>query len=62
MPNDVSLHTFPQNASEALALLYVKSQDLSDKTPSEIQTMYYDARKALKADYKQKLKSGYFND
>jgi len=38
--NDGNLLPFPHSRSEALALLYVKSQDLSGKTPAEIAEMF----------------------
>lgn len=41
--SDVSLSTFPESTSEALAMLYVQSQDLTGKTPEEICEMYWDA-------------------
>ncbi|MGP4038340.1 hypothetical protein ACTWP4_00310 [Gracilibacillus sp. D59] len=42
MSNDVTLDTFPSNRSEALAMLYLKNQDLSGKTPEELSQLYYD--------------------
>lgn len=41
--SDISLNAFPQNNIEALAMLYVKSRDLSGKTPEEICKMYWEA-------------------
>ena len=40
-------NTFPSSKNEVLALLYVQSQDLSAKTPSEILDMYNEAYKEL---------------
>lgn len=40
---DVSLRTFPESTSEALAMLYLQSQNLTGKTPEEICEMYWDA-------------------
>lgn len=34
---------FPNSRTEALAMLYLQSQDLKDKTPEEIYEMYEDA-------------------
>lgn len=34
---------FPSNKREALALLYVQSQDLSQKSPEDLVVMYKDA-------------------
>lgn len=39
----VDLKAFPENSSEALALLYVQNQDLKGKTPEEICGMYWNA-------------------
>lgn len=42
MANDVSLSTFPSNRTEALAMLYLNNQDLSNKTVEEITFLYMD--------------------
>lgn len=42
---------FPRNAQEALVMLYLQNQDLSGKTPSEINTMYWEALEAITPDY-----------
>ncbi len=49
---------FPNNKAEALALLYVQAQDLSNKTPSEINTMYLNAYYEISRDNKAKISSG----
>lgn len=53
-----SFKSFPCNKQEALALEYVRSQDLSDKTPEEIAAMYDDAyfriNDALKVLYRER--------
>lgn len=41
--SEVSLSTFPDNSSEALALLYVQSQELAGKSPEDLCEMYWDA-------------------
>ena len=40
---------FPGNEIEALALLYVQNQDLTNATPQELLTMYDDAVAAMRA-------------
>lgn len=60
MPSDTHLSAFPSNRMQALAFLYVQSQDLTGKTPAEIQTMYFEALAELKQDYLAKIRSGYF--
>ncbi|MEK5107042.1 hypothetical protein MHI57_09720 [Cytobacillus sp. FSL K6-0129] len=41
MSNDVNLSTFPSNRTEALTMLYLQNQNLSDKTPREIVELYF---------------------
>lgn len=41
------------NIDEALTLLYIKSLDLSGKTPEEIVHIYYDAKKRVSAEHKK---------
>lgn len=43
MANDVNLKTFPRSFQEALAMLYMKNQDLSGATPEQLVDMYLDA-------------------
>lgn len=43
MSDSVSLSTFPKNKDEALAMLYVKNQDLKGKSIKEIAEIYYNA-------------------
>lgn len=43
MSDSVSLSTFPKNEDEALAMLYVKNQDLKGKSIKEIAEIYYNA-------------------
>ncbi len=60
--SDIDLNTFPKNRSEALAMLYLQSQDLSDKTPTQIHEMYWDAIFEIRKDYKHKCDVGYFKE
>lgn len=60
MSDAVKLSTFPGTATEALTLLYLQNQDLSKKTPEEIQTMYWEARQRILNDFKAKKNSGWF--
>lgn len=62
MPNDVKLESFPGSVPEALAYLYVKSQDLSGMTPTQIHTMYYEAYYEISRDRKAKLDAGWFKE
>lgn len=38
--NDVTLRTFPKNECEALAILYIQNQDLSELTPEQLFEKY----------------------
>ncbi|MEY8385954.1 hypothetical protein AALC17_01515 [Oscillospiraceae bacterium 38-13] len=58
MAND-TLKTFPSTEIEALAYLYVQSQDLSGKSPAEIHTMYQEAYWEIKRDNTLKDRSGW---
>ena len=42
--------TFPSNQNEALSMLYLQNQDLSGKSPEEINSMYWDAYYRIKKD------------
>lgn len=62
MSDSVKLSKFPSNESEALAFLYVQNQDLSGKTPAEIQEIYYNAYYEISKDRRAKTKSGWFKE
>lgn len=40
MANEVTFRAFPRNEFEALAMLYIQNQDLSDVTPEELLEKY----------------------
>ena len=40
MGNDINLRAFPSNKDEALTMLYLQNQDLSNKSPEELTEMY----------------------
>lgn len=46
--SDMQFSTFPGSKTEALALLYVQSQDLSGKTPKDILDMYDNAYEEIR--------------
>lgn len=54
--DNVTLQTFPQDECEALAMLYVQSQDLSNLTPEELLDKYQDAYKKIKEHRKEQHK------
>lgn len=55
MTNIVGLNTFPDNVLDALALLYVQSQDLTGKTPAEIYGMFRTAQAEITAAQRMEL-------
>lgn len=59
MADNIRFDTFPSDGTEALTMLYLQNQDLSSKTPSEIHTLYWEAKKEIQADYRAKRKAGY---
>ena len=59
MANDIKLNSFPSNRAEALAYLYVQAQDLTGKSPAEIQAMYFEAYYEIRRDYRAKSNSGW---
>lgn len=61
MNQDINLHCFPKRRDEALTMLYLQNQDLSNKTPSEIHTMYWEALYEIRNDNDEKHKQGFFN-
>lgn len=46
-------HSFPSTKAEALALLYVQSQDLTGVTPEDLVAMYKDAYARILAENKR---------
>ena len=54
---DNNFQTFPENATEALAMLYVQNQDLSGVTPEGLLDMYQDAYQRIKT-YRIEYRNG----
>lgn len=48
--SDTSLHTFPKNKYDALTMLYLEKQDLSNLTPEEYLDKYDEVYKKI-SDY-----------
>lgn len=48
MSDQIKFSTFPRDKFEALALLYVQAQDLSEKTPAQILALYKAAYSEIK--------------
>lgn len=51
---ETRLDTFPSNETEALAMLYIQQQDLSDLSPEEMYDKYYDAYQKIREYRKAK--------
>ena len=49
--SDTQLNTFPSNRFEALTILYLQNQDLSNLTPSELSQKYTEVLKEIKEDF-----------
>ena len=43
MNNNINVNHFPENELQALAYLYLKNQDLSGKSPTEIYDIFINA-------------------
>ncbi len=54
-----SFKTFPSSRTEALAMLYLQNQDLSGKSPKEIQEMFLIAYKEMREASSDKTFSDY---
>lgn len=57
MSNNTNFSTFPKNKIEALTMLYLENQDLSNLKPEEVLSMYNDVYdKICSKDHKIKTK------
>lgn len=54
----MSADTFPSNRSEALAMLYLKNQDLSSISPEELVHKYLEVKKAIDKEFHSGAKIG----
>ncbi len=61
MADRVELNSFPKDAIEATAYLYVERQDLAGKSPSEIYELYLKAYYEILKQHREKKTSGWFN-
>ncbi len=48
MSNDVNLNTFPATKLDALTMLYLQNQDLSNISPEELVDKYNEVRTRIK--------------
>ena len=61
MSDKIKLKIFTDGEISALAYLYVQSQDLSEKTPTEIHDMYWKAYYEILRDYRQRSNLNWFS-
>lgn len=61
MADSVNFSSFPEDAIEAIAYLYVQQQDLSGKSPAEIYTLYQEAYYEIRKDHSKKQKAKWFS-
>lgn len=61
MADNIKLSTFPNNAHEALALIYVQNQNVEGLTPEEIYDKYQDAYKKIREYAREKRKEEKLN-
>lgn len=60
MLSDKEFKTFPSNETEAITLLYLQKQDLSDLSPEELTVKYLETKSLVfdaKAEYFSNLRS-----
>lgn len=55
--NEIELYTFPSTKSEALAMLYLQSQNLTNISPEEFAKKYEDVHSKISSFYKNKITS-----
>jgi hypothetical protein len=53
MYNSESIPAFPSDFAEALAMLYLKTRDLTEKNPTEIHDMYWEANLEIRMAHKR---------
>lgn len=53
---------FPENTTEALAMLWLNHQDLAGKSPTEVHEMYWRAYYEISKAHTEKRDSGFFRE
>lgn len=53
MSDQITLKSFPENKLEALAMLYVQTQDLSGLTPEQLLDKYQEAYDKIRVHYRE---------
>lgn len=52
--DNVNLNTFPSTKTEALTMLYLQAQDLTNVTPEELVAMYRETLKRVRNEFTKK--------
>ena len=55
--SDNAFHTFPKDKFDALTMLYLKNQDVSELSPEELLDKYDETYERIKNYYKEKRKN-----
>ena len=53
MNSDITLNSFPSTRIEALTMLYLEKQDLSDLTPKELVKKYAEVYSEIKSGFRE---------
>lgn len=56
--NEANLSTFPSDRLEALAMLYVQAQDLTGRSPADLERMYWEAYAEIRHKHVEMRQSG----
>lgn len=60
MSENTELRAFPKDECEALAMLYLQNQDLSESTPTYIYDKYLEALYEIRGEKALRRSNGYF--
>ena len=55
--SETNLHTFPSTVIDALAMLYLQNQDISNLSPEDLYEKYVDVKNTIKAKANELHKS-----
>ncbi|WP_028273665.1 hypothetical protein [Atopococcus tabaci] len=56
MANDINLNTFPGSSLEALTMLYLENQDLSDLSPTELTRKYFEVYHEIQTAFRNRTR------
>lgn len=55
--SETNFHTFPRTDIDALAMLYLQNQDISNLSPEDLYEKYTDVKNAIEAKAKELYKN-----